>query len=231
MAFVTSGTLAATATVCINAFDVRIPIELYALVFLGFGVMVAGFRAWDEQHAKACQERAKVLQLEQEARSARPTLRLDFDPKDPLCDSYDSGQETFRVQVWNDGDRRAENVRVVLHDVEPAAPKVLLQAFPDMKTGQDSFSVSPSQNRPPLYVNVLVQRPHNAFGHTQVLRLKGADWLPRDTKHLRLVLHLEADERTDLFELSFGADGQNKMRPVQVVKRGSTGGVHTYAIS
>ncbi len=132
---------------------------------------------------------AAYLVPRNDARSSlpeRPTLRLDFDPKDGLCFDNTGGDQHFRVQVWNDGEQRAENVRVVLDEVEPPAPSLRLEAFSEMKTGQQTFSVSPS-TRPSAYVDVLMQRPHASFGHTQVLRLKRASFLNQHTKNLRVV--------------------------------------------
>jgi hypothetical protein len=198
---VTSSGLAAAAVVAEKVLDAQIPGWLFALAFLWIGGMLAAYRAWDD-------ERAEVERLQ----PPRPALRLDFDRKDPLCIVQESTDQIFRVQVWNDGDRRAEGVRVVLHEVEPPERKALLQSFTDM-SGQETFSVSPSEGKPAGYVNVLMQRRHSGFGNTQRLLAKsGADWLRRDTKELRVVLRLEADQKAHLLELLFTADQDNRMQ-------------------
>jgi hypothetical protein len=70
---------------------------------------------------------------------------------------------------------------------------------------------------------VLKQQQHATFGHTQILPVEGAAWLAQGTKQLKLVLRLDADDKTDLFELSFKADDRNRMRPFRkATKRGDS---------
>jgi hypothetical protein len=232
VSFVTSGTLAAVAILTTNVFGLHISPWLFAAVFIWIGAMVAGFQAWNDTHHEGQQvatdlratrdERDRQIvalraeldtaRRELQAKPSGPKLALRFDSGDPLCVSTEGGDETFRVQVVNDGDTRATDVRVVLDSVEPVLPALLNGRFHVMKTEVESFDVSPSRGRPPVYVDVLFQRQHAAQGFIQVLRLKGAQWL-EPVPTLRLVLRLEADAPTEPLEMRFVADARRSLRP------------------
>jgi hypothetical protein len=212
--FVTGGVVAALATLGVNVLGIAISRWLYGVVFMGCGVLVASFRAWEEQY-----EEVRRLTLETEALRTRvattptgPRLSLRFDPQDPLCASIEGGEKHFRVQVINDGDTRATNVSVALAELQPPQRALLLQRFHMMKSDKDVFDVGPSLGRPAVYVDVLTERPHTGYGHTQIVRLKGAQWIT-DAKQLKLVLRLEADVKAEPLELIFAVDQNRSLRP------------------
>lgn len=141
----------------------------------------------------------------------RPILSLRFDASDPFCISHEAGDELFRVQVINSGNARATNVRVVLAAIEPLHRDLLHKHFSRMHGGGDTFDVSPSSGQPALYVDVLTQRPHAGFGHTQSLRLPNARWLS-ELRELKLVLRLEAEVDTQPLQLTLAADSDRRLR-------------------
>jgi hypothetical protein len=237
-AFLTGGVAAGALTLLTNALGVQVERWQFWAVFVWFGLMVAGFQAWKERHGEALRfaterdalkterdhvaaehERA-LLALRSDLDDCRhalrekpsgPKLALRFDADDPNCASMDGGAETFRVKVVNDGDSRASEVGVVLSEMRPMRAPLINQRLPVMKQGEvTSFDVSP---RVPVYVDVLYQRPHSGYGHTQILRVKGAQWLD-SIDEIAVVLRLEAPVPTEPLELRFAAGDQRRMRVV-----------------
>jgi len=233
VAFVTSGAVAAATAVGINAFGLVIPRWVYAVVFIGCGAVVASFRAWLEAQEKIRQLELAVGALRRTAgeKPTGPRLSLKHDPQDPLCDSVEGGERHFRLQILNEGDTRANDVAVVLAELEPPQRELLLQRFPLMKSDMQVFSVSPSLERPAVYVDFLAERPHAGYGHTQILRLKGASWIT-NAKELRMVVRLEADVETNPLDLIFTFDANRRLRFVRgmtVLKGGLLYSEHRYS--
>lgn len=239
-AFITGGAAAAIAVLVTNALGFQIDRWVFVGVFVWVGIIVAGFKAWDERHREVIQGAAdlaaaradrsrEIVEHERalaalradldDCRSAArskpsgPRLSLRFDPGDPQCVSTEGGDETFRVKVVNEGDTRATNVSVVLSELHPGRPGLVHQRFHVMKRDDlDVFDVSP---RVPVYLDVLYQRQHNSYGHTQIFRLKGAPWFT-DVADVTAVLRLEAEVPTEPLELRFKAGDRRRMEAVTV---------------
>ncbi len=208
--------LAAGAVVLEKALDVAISGDVWALVFLWLGGMIASFQAWSEENAKtwALKQKVETLTEQVDSKPIGPQLRLAFDSEDPLCVWNEGGEERIRVQVFNEGDRRADDVSVVLDQVFPETPKMLNQGFAEIKKQQETFSVSPNRNRPPVYVDVLTQRPHAAQGHLKRLAIRNAPWFPPNTSRVELVPRIEAEVEAEPLKLSFKEEKNSKLRVV-----------------
>jgi hypothetical protein len=171
----------------VNAADVSISSPWSIAIFVVVGVPVAGFRAWQT-------ERKEVSRLTRAADAAppRPRLALKFDPSDPLCVYHTGSDVWIRVQVLNTGGARATNVRVALHDIEPAVvPTLAHHLFPKMHTEEEVFEVSTSPDgRATVYVDVLIQVQHATHGFTHFLAFKRRVQLRPELRNARLVLRL-----------------------------------------
>jgi hypothetical protein len=230
--FITSGGTAAIATLLTNSLGIPIPPWVHAAVFVGVGLVVSSFRAWDEESRKRAsedQEHAKELaQLKTELAIARarpePQLHLWFDQSDPMCTSVLGGDEIFRVQVFNQGTLRADEAHVVLVEMDPPVDaKLLRRRFRVMGSEIETFPVSPIQDRPAVYVDILMQRPHASYGYNQVLVMKGATWLAPLPRPLRLTLQLESSVKAQPLDITFTLDENRRLKVSHCEHRGQQG--------
>jgi len=160
-----------------------------------------------------------VLLAHNAVTTPKASLSLTFDPDDPNSTTWSSGTEYIYVGVRNEGTLRAEDVRLVLDEIDPPVRATLRQRF--LVDGAESFKVSPTHGRSALYVSILSQSRHASYGHTHLVLTKRPKSLPPKTGHLRMVLRLDTDHLTEPLELNFVADEQGRTTLGPTTTRGS----------
>ena len=124
------------------------------------------------------------------AATPRAKLSFYFDPDDQNLRTNHGGEEWLHVGVRNEGDLRAQRVRLVLKDMDPLGRNAVGQPF--LLERDEEFDISPGATR---LVPVLTQRPvSQPPGYHQVVLTKDSTVIRRGTPRLTLVLGLEAEQ-------------------------------------
>ena len=198
-AFFLGGFLATIATWLLNLGVIKLEgwyQTAYIAVFLFFGIMFAGFRAWEEKHKE-------LLAIASDSISR---LLVAFDPASPHCSDVRGVDLVYRVRVVNRG--RRELVKVWLQEIEPANPRLLNRPFQLMEgSGRDGFPLGAGES---AYVSILYQRRFANADRDPIYRVdvRDAEWKPIPAT-LRIVLGISAEDRVEpfVFQLAKGADG------------------------
>lgn len=175
-------------------------------VAAALALLPATFLAWRDEYKEHARARQQL--------DERPRLRLVFDPQSPLYRRVHDDHTHFKVAIANDGNGRAEGVRVIVADLigvdETTARGAIGGVFGYVFDNIDGtrHSVPPTSGTPTVFVPVLDQYVPGPFekGGDARTRLKLVDeysWGVIKVESFRLKLTLDAAVRSEPLWIEF----------------------------